>query len=123
MIRQCRLTIVCINILLSGESCSRNATQKLPWCLPVTYDKKKPPILFNDDEGSKMNLHFTFSVREVSKVTDSEQTLKIPMYFTVSWTDERLSVEQQHKAWSQSTTGWHIAFKHYKETAGLYVGL
>ena len=61
-----------------------------------------------------MNLHFTFSVREVSKVTDSEQTLKIPMYFTVSWTDDRLSVEQQHKAWSQSTTGWHIAFKHSK---------
>ena len=90
-----------------GESCSRNTTQKLPWCLPVTYDKKKPPILFNDDEGSKMNLHFTFSVREVSKVTDSEQTLKIPMYFTVSSADERLSVEQQHKAWSQSTTGWH----------------
>ena len=58
-----------------------------------------------------MNLHFTFSVREVSKVTDSEQTLKIPMYFTVSWADERLSVEQQHKAWSQSTTGWHSAFK------------
>ena len=69
--------------------------------------------MFNDEDGSKMNLHFTFSVREVSKVTDSEQTLKIPMYFTVSWRDDRLSVEQQHKAWSQSTTGWHLAFKLY----------
>ena len=61
--------------------------------------------MFNDDEGSKMNLHFIFSVREVSKVTDSEQTLQIPMYFTVSWVDDRLSVEQQHKAWQKSTTG------------------
>ena len=52
-----------------------------------------------------MNLHFIFSVREVSKVTDSEQTLQIPMYFTVSWDDDRLEVEQQHKAWSQATTG------------------
>jgi len=99
------ITVLYLSASVSGESCSRNATQKLPWCLPVTYDKKKPPILFNDEDGSKMNLHFTFSVREVSKVTDSEQTLKIPMYFTVSWRDDRLSVEQQHKAWSQSTTG------------------
>merc|ERR1712223_365712 len=99
------ITVLYLSASAAGESCSRNATQKLPWCLPTTYDKKKPPILFNDDEGSTMNLHFTFSVREVSKVTDSDQTLQIPMYFTVSWDDDRLSVEQQHKAWSQSTTG------------------
>ena len=32
-----------------------------------------------------MNLHFTFSIREVSQVRDSEQRLKIPMYFSVEW--------------------------------------
>ena len=32
-----------------------------------------------------MNLHFTFSIREISEVRDSEQVLKIPMYFTVAW--------------------------------------
>ena len=33
----------------------------------------------------KMNLHFTFSVREISEIRDSDQVLKIPMYFTVTW--------------------------------------
>ena len=32
-----------------------------------------------------MNLHFTFSVREISEVNDGEQTLKIPMYLSVEW--------------------------------------
>ena len=37
-------------------------------------------------EGNqKMNLHFTFSIREISEVRDSDQVLKIPMYFTVEW--------------------------------------
>ena len=73
--------------------------------MPTNYDKKKPPFLFTDDESSSMNLHFTFSVREVSKVVDGDQTLQIPMYFTVSWIDDRLSVEHQHRAWQKSTTG------------------
>ena len=73
--------------------------------MPGNYDKKKPPFLFTDDETSDMNLHFTFSVREVSKVTDEDQTLQIPMYFTVSWVDDRLDVDQKHRAWQKSTTG------------------
>ena len=32
-----------------------------------------------------MNLHFTFSVREISEIADGEQTLKIPMYLSVEW--------------------------------------
>ena len=32
-----------------------------------------------------MNLHFSFSIREISEVRDSDQVLKIPMYFTVEW--------------------------------------
>ena len=32
-----------------------------------------------------MNLHFTFSIREISEIRDADQVLKIPMYFTVSW--------------------------------------
>ena len=87
----------------------RNSTKKLPWCVPGNYDKKKPPFLYTDDETSDMNLDFTFSVREVSKVTDEDQTLQIPMYFTVSWVDDRLSVDQQHRAWQKSTTGSCIA--------------
>ena len=89
----------------SGTQCNKTlSTQKFPWCLPANYDKKKPPFLFNDDD-MEMNLHFTFSIREVSKVEDADQTLEIPMYFTVSWVDERLSVENNHKAWKTSTTG------------------
>jgi len=88
-----------------GTQCNKTlSTQKFPWCLPANYDKKKPPFLFNDDD-MEMNLHFTFSIREVSKVLDADQTLEIPMYFTVSWVDERLSVENNHKAWKTSTTG------------------
>ena len=81
-----------------GNGTSRS--KKLPWCLPASYDKKKPPFLFTADEGEDkdkdMNLHFTFSVREVSKVTDEDQTLQIPMYFTVSWTDERRGSQTSH---------------------------
>ena len=83
-----------IDIYILGSTCVRNSTKKLPWCVPGNYDKKKPPFLFTDDETSDMNLHFTFSVREVSKVTDEDQTLQIPMYFTVSWTEDRLVVDQ-----------------------------
>ena len=32
-----------------------------------------------------MNLHFTFSVREISEIADDEQTLRIPMYLSVEW--------------------------------------
>ena len=32
-----------------------------------------------------MNLHFTFSVREISEVRDADQTIKIPMYLAISW--------------------------------------
>ena len=46
---------------------------------------KKPPFLFYREEDRRMNLHFTFSIREVSQVRDSEQRLKIPMYFSVEW--------------------------------------
>jgi len=97
------LTHLAQNLL--GSTCLRNSTKKLPWCIPGNYDKKKPPFLYTDDETSDMNLDFTFSVREVSKVTDEDQTLQIPMYFTVSWVDDRLSVDQQHRAWQKSTTG------------------
>ena len=32
-----------------------------------------------------MNLHFTFSVREISEVRDADQTIKILMYLAISW--------------------------------------
>lgn len=87
-----------------SQTCNASVSKKLPWCLPKNYDKKKPPFLF-DDEGQTMNIHYAFSIREVSEVIDSEQTLEIPMYFTVAWTDDRLVVDQTHRAWKKSTTG------------------
>jgi len=87
--------------LTSGSTCNN-----LPWCLPKNYDKKKPPFLFDtSDDRQLMNIHYAFSIREVSKVMDSEQTLQIPMYFTVSWTEDRLVVDQAHMAWGKSLTG------------------
>jgi len=102
------LSVVLFSILhlfpfILAQTCSQTKT-KLPWCLPKSYDKKKPPFLF-DDEGQTMNIHYAFSIREVSEVIDSEQTLEIPMYFTVAWTDDRLVVDQSHRAWKKSTTG------------------
>ena len=44
-----------------------------------------------------MNLHFTFSIREISQVRDSDQRLKIPMYFTVAWEENRLKVDPTHR--------------------------
>ena len=59
-----------------------------------------------------MNIHYAFSIREVSEVIDSEQTLEIPMYFTVAWMDDRLVVDQGHRAWKKSTTGSVTHVKH-----------
>ena len=67
-----------------------------------------------------MNLHFTFSIREISEVRDSEQVLKIPMYFTVAWQvgnivvqkhdipgeqENRLVVDENHNSWDDDSTG------------------
>ena len=67
-----------------------------------------------------MNLHFTFSIREISQVRDSEQRLKIPMYFSVEWEvreggreltmyycrqEVRLTVNTNHTSWEDDSTG------------------
>jgi len=52
-----------------------------------------------------MNIHYAFSIREVSEVVDNDQTLQIPMYFTVSWTEDRLVVDQKSPVWNKSVTG------------------
>jgi len=103
------LSVVLLSILhlvptTLTQTCNVTASKQLPWCLPKGYDKKKPPFLF-DDDGNTMNIHYAFSIREVSEVTDSEQTLEIPMYFTVAWTDDRLEVDQTHRAWQKVTSG------------------
>jgi len=90
--------------IIPAQTCNATVSKKLPWCLPKNYDKKKPPFLF-DDEGQQMNIHYRFSIREVSEVIDSEQTLEIPMYFTVAWTDDRIKVDQTHRAWKKAMTG------------------
>lgn len=90
----------------SNPSNSSTAGIPSPWCIPKNYDRKKPPFLFLT-EGAlhQMNIHYTFSIREVSEVVDNEQTLKIPMYFTVSWTEERLDIDQNSPVWSTSVSG------------------
>jgi len=98
------LTLLQLYPTVISQTCNATLSKRLPWCLPKNYDKKKPPFLF-DDEGNTMNIHYAFSIREVSEVIDSEQTLEIPMYFTVAWTDDRLVVDQGHRAWKKSTTG------------------
>ena len=48
------------------------------------YDRKKPPFLFlTKDEDHHMNMHYTFSVREVSEVRDNEQVLKVRKYKSI----------------------------------------
>ena len=73
-------------------------------------------------EGNqKMNLHFTFSIRQISEIRDSDQVLKIPMYFTVKWEvkivehnmnnshqiiqENRLVVDESHRSWDDDSTG------------------
>ena len=74
-----------------------------PWCLPKSvptcskilplnrlfafafvtgvcrnYERKKPPFLFlNEKKLHRMNIHYAFSIREVSEVVDSDQTLQV----------------------------------------------
>jgi len=52
-----------------------------------------------------MNIHYAFSIREVSEVVDNDQTLQIPMYFSVSWVDDRLTVDQKSHVWKTSVSG------------------
>ena len=68
-----------------------------------------------------MNLHFTFSIREISEVRDSDQVIKIPMYFTVAWEvsfllisffsdvifhqENRIIIDRDHRSWEDDSTG------------------
>ena len=52
----------------------------------VNCHETKQQYVSDKKEGDqKMNLHFIFSIREISEVRDSDQVLKIPMYFNVEW--------------------------------------
>ena len=62
--------------------------QSLRFYVGSIYRKYITPDTIDLDKAEgdqKMNLHFTFSIREISEVRDSEQVLRIPMYFTVTW--------------------------------------
>ena len=44
------------------------------------YDRKKPPFLLTKNDRKKeqkMNIHYAFSIREVSEVVDKDQTLQV----------------------------------------------
>lgn len=77
----------------------------VPWCVPRNYEVTKPPFLYKPEGNQKMNLHFTFSIREISEIRDSDQVLKIPMYFTVTWEENRLNIDQHHRSWEDDSTG------------------
>jgi len=90
----------------SNESNTTNSsTHSAPWCLPKNYDRKKPPFLFVNDNKHRMNIHYAFSIREVSEVVDNDQTLQIPMYFTVSWKENRLVIDKNSPVWTTSVSG------------------
>jgi len=75
------------------------------WCIPKEYDPQRPPFLYRDDGAKKMNLHFTFSIREISEVRDAEQVMKIPMYLAVEWKEVRLVINSNHFSWEDDSTG------------------
>ena len=65
-------------------------------------------FLFFSDEiknGHRLNLKFNFDIREISEVNDKAQSLSIPMYFTVSWVEDRLWINESHPAWNENMTG------------------
>jgi len=78
---------------------------QMAWCIPRNYEVTKPPFLYKSEGNQKMNLHFTFSIREISEVKDSDQVLKIPMYFTVAWEENRLKIDEKHRSWDDDSTG------------------
>jgi len=52
-----------------------------------------------------MNLHFIFSVREVSEINDGKRTFTMPMYLALEWEEVRLNINENHKSWDADTTG------------------
>ena len=41
--------------------------------------------LDKNGDDQKMNLHFIFTVREVSEINDGKRTFTMPMYFALEW--------------------------------------
>lgn len=106
------LTLIGLSkVMTSLASLHCNATrgrlnkEQMAWCVPRNYEVTKPPFLYKKEGNQKMNLHFTFSIREISEVRDSDQVLKIPMYFTVEWEENRLVVDEGHRSWDDDSTG------------------
>jgi len=89
----------------SSHAHSSLGHETVPWCIPRGYEVTKPPFLYKPPGEQKMNLSFTFSIREISEVKDSDQVLKIPMYFTVAWEENRLMVDPEHRSWADDSTG------------------
>lgn len=94
--------------LLGSITCNKTTLTKednTAWCIPEDYEITKPPFLFKDNGSRRMNLHFTFSVREISEIADDEQTLRIPMYLSVEWEEVRLNINKDHPSWEDDSTG------------------
>jgi hypothetical protein len=66
-------------------------------------------ILFYFSAGhnapGKLNLAFSFDIREISEINDRGQDLSIPMYFSVAWLENRLWINESSPAWDENVTG------------------
>ena len=52
-----------------------------------------------------MILDFNFDILEVSEIDDSGQSLTIPMYLSLGWSETRLQINEDHLDWTQNVTG------------------
>ena len=77
---------------------------ELTWCLPHSYDKEVAPWKhrFDRNESLPFYYRFKFIIREVQEIDDLKQTIKIDMYFIITWNEPRVIINDTMTEWEAS---------------------
>ena len=86
--------------------CSSN--KNYVWCLPDTYTAEENPFQHADMAPERQlpwDYNFHFNVKNIDKIDDKAQSVSLSMYFSVSWFDPRIVINETHKAWNEIQLG------------------
>ena len=71
------------------------------WCLPLNYKKEAAPWEYRYLTYSPIpwNYHFDFYIFDIHEINEKSQTLKISMYFELTWHEPRLRTNKSANTW------------------------
>ena len=98
------------NALERSHVCDLTAPSRtLPvWCIPKDYDNEMEPFKLEADKQNQTipyNYHFTFTVKEVTKITDNEGTIEMYMAFAIDWQEPRIWINENASEWTDDRFG------------------